>query len=83
MLEASAGCLLRTRAHFPPMMFNPEDVLALHICGRTAQATIGPLLGLAARPEIRAALGGALKAQVDPAPRKPSLGKVRSLTGGN
>lgn len=81
--EAGVGYVLHKQAYVPPLMFNPNEVLALLVGSRMVQATTDPELGQAARAaeqKIRAVLSDALKARADQQPyRIPKLEKDAAL----
>ena len=86
--EAGVGYLLHKEAHVPPLMFSPNEVLALLLGSRMVQAATDPDLASAARvaeQKIQAVLSDNLKALAERLPyripHRAEDAKLRALHG--
>jgi predicted DNA-binding transcriptional regulator YafY len=81
--EAGVGYRLAAHAHLPPLMFDPEEAIAIAVGLRLVRAATDPELGLAAeRAErrVRAVLTDAIKQKLDRLPyRIPVLERHAAL----
>ena len=81
--EAGVGYTLAPHSHLPPLMFDPEEAIAIAVGLRLVRAATDPELGLAAeraKRRVRAVLTDAIKQKLDRLPyRIPVLERHAAL----